>query len=252
MPSSEDERTLARAFALLARGNARAAASLARPLAYEVLRTRDRATGRRLVILAERATSTADRRGWGLYVHAVGGTSPVTVEIPHPLSDRHTELLGVALFRRAAAANLFIAGSERDADADGSSDVAHAPASVFREIGRAVARPGTTVVQVHGFARSNHSGYGDAVVSAGTSPATPSASAVGAALQNKGFATCVYDGSSCTALGATTNVEGADVRSRGGSFVHVELSAEIRSDPNRWRRAIAAVASALSRARAEA
>lgn len=252
-PSEAEAEALALAFAAASAGRAPQARALAQPLGYE-LRAATEPAG--AVILLEPAGRRAARsgsgpdaqpgHGWGLYVHAPGSRRPVVVEVTHPLADRGTARLGLELFTQAEARVLLVAGAHRGANADGSADVADTKASAFEAVHRVVARPGTVLVQLHGFDGGERPGeYGDVVLSSGTTRITPTVSGAADALRAAGFEVCEFDGERCSQLGATGNVQGDSARAAGAEFLHVELSGVLRDDPAVRRRAIAALAAAL-------
>src|SRR5262249_4382456 len=138
-PSAEQQAGMAAAFHAIEQGNITEAATLAAPFDYSVVRYTDSVTNRRLILLAERQNPDGSwPHAWGLYIHAVESPSPMTVEVAHPHADVDTELVGVDIFRAARSANLFVSGADRDAQADGSADVAHSTHSVFEAIHEAV------------------------------------------------------------------------------------------------------------------
>ena len=85
--------------------------------------------------------------------------------MPHPGSDRHTEQLGLALFRALPGAALLIAGAHRRA-ADGTADVAHQPDSMFHALATHLADRGADQLQLHGFDDDSLADH-DIVISAG-------------------------------------------------------------------------------------
>ena len=86
-----------------------------------------------------------------------------------------------------------------------------------------------TLVQVHGFA-SRESGV-EVVLSAGTKrPKADLLSRVQRALRPLGLGRIARFPDESTELGATTNVQGALVRARGGRFLHIEMSSGVRKN----------------------
>lgn len=223
------------AFSKLAAGDAIGAASVAGPLSYEVVRYTDLGTGRLLHLLQEKRTRSGSYvHAWGLYALSLEtSSSPLIVEVAHPLADLHTETQGVAAFRRGAGATaLLIAGAHRDANPGSVADVAHASGSVFHAIHLRAVSAGSRVYQPHGYGESTYSEY-DAVVSNGDIP-TPLVSEVGHALAASGFRTCVFDGvEACAKLAARSNVQGQHTRAAGAEFLHVETLTRVRQDPIR-------------------
>jgi hypothetical protein len=242
IPSESDRSRLARAFSAVRKGRLTRAAALARSLGYRVVRFTDRPTGRKLVLLADRPL---DRHGWGLYVHSPKSRSRVIVEIAHPKADIKSEKVGVETFRRANAADLFMAGAHRYAAPGGASDVAHEPGTVFYAINRVAISPRAIVFQPHGFdAEARTSQFGEIVVSSG-GPPTKLAESLAARLGALGYDTCLYRRGHCEGLGATTNVEGQAVSSVGGSFVHLEMARGLREKRASRERIASVVAKTL-------
>ncbi len=245
VPSRAQASAMASAFQAMRDGDLGKAAGLARPFGYTVQRFTDTATGRHLVVLAE--TQNADGswpHAWGLYVWSPDATSKLVVEVAHALDDINTPPIGVATFRLANAQALLVAGASRFADPNDVADVAHTPGTVFDAIHHTLLGPGVVVFQPHGFDTTAHFDYGDVVVSSGDFPPQPLARSMAGALRAAGFRVCLYDGSHCSALGATTNVEGASTREAGDQFVHVEMAAKIRNSPRLGRLVAEAVARA--------
>jgi hypothetical protein len=210
-PTPRQAAILAQSYRELRAGKLRRAAKRARPLGYGVVRYRDRATGRRLVMLIERRNP---RRGWGLYVHSPRSRSRLMVEVAHPRADLESEHVGVGIFRRANASDLFVAGAHRYASADGSSDAAHTRRAI--------------VLQPHGFDEGERGArYGEIVISSGEAP-TGVVNSLGARLTARGFKTCVYRTHTCEALGGTKNVQGQSARAAGALFIHLELAFRLR------------------------
>lgn len=227
-PTASERQTLVDAFLWIEAGDLVRAARLAGSLSYDVVDYSDTATGARLHVLRERTKDGRYPHAWGLYVRRAGSSSRLQIEAPHPLYDVNSELVAVTAFQAGLAAELFIAGSHRYANQDGSSDVAHNAASPFEAVHRAALEPGDRVYQPHGFAESSWPHYGDIVLSSGS--ATPGAlvSELGSAYAALAYATCIYDGTACVGLGGTTNVQGESTRARGGYFVHGEYARWIR------------------------
>jgi hypothetical protein len=246
-PTARERTEMTDAFRELVAGDIRAAADAAAPFGYSVVRYTDTATNRPLLILAERQGSDGRwPHAWGLYIHAPGSNSSVTVEVPHPVADINSEIVGTALFRAVEASNLFVAGAERNANRDGSADVAHNGHSVFQAIHDSILEREGIIVQPHGFeGTGSERSFGDFVVSSGSVPPDPVAAQVSSALGRAGFKVCLYDGTRCKSLGATTNVQGIAARAAGAHFIHLEMSPRIRDSSRLISRLADAVASIL-------
>lgn len=179
----------------------------------------------------------AGRRGGGAYVLRLASASTLIVQAPHTFFDEGTLPLGCELFARANAAAFFIETAHRyksaevDEDGDHPADVAHASDSLFQAATEGLLRAmrNVTLVQVHGFA-SRESGA-EIVLSAGTKrPTGDLLSRVQRALATLGLGRIARYPDESTELGATTNVQGALVRARGGRFLHAELSSGVRAN----------------------
>lgn len=246
-PGPEERARLSEAFRAVEAGDLSRAAAEAGPLDYSVVRYTDAATGRALVILAEHQRPDGSwPHGWGLFIHSPEASRSLVVEVPHPIFDVNTEIVGTELFRMADASDLLVAGAHREADASGAADVAHRADSMFEAIHEVLARPGAVIVQAHGFEDGGSEGqYGDAVLSSGTSIPGSLTLHVGDALSRAGYRVCVYDGVQCSLLGATTNVQGAFARRVGALFLHMELAPPLREVPSEADRLERTVAAAL-------
>lgn len=237
--------TLARSYRAARAGHALRAGRLAAPLGYAVQHLSD--GDQRALALAERpAAGGHPAHGWGLFVHAPAAPTDLVVEVVHPRADARTAGLGLRAFRATGAGDLLIAGAHREANDDGSADVAHASQSAFQAVHDALLHRGVTVLQLHGFDRARRSrSYRDAVVSDGTRDPSAIARSVARALRAAGLRVCLYRGERCAQLAATTNVQGVTTRRAGGAFVHLELAARPRRDPDLRDRVIGALVAAL-------
>lgn len=226
-PSSTQLSKISNAVGKMLDGKTSRAAQVAASVGLEVVEFHDAPAGVDLIVLRENAASGL--RGWGMFVLSPASVSDVSVEAPHPLADLNTEDLGVDVFRSANAKTLLVAGTHRRANADGSSDAAHAPSSFFQAAHDRALDDVAHVVQVHGFSHAKHPDLGDAVASSGTAPPAPTVLDVAHEFELVGMDTCVYDGHHCSELAGTTNVQGISTRNAGDEFVHVELTYEARS-----------------------
>jgi hypothetical protein len=100
-------------------------------LSMDVTAGTDPATDRRYSLATSRVDT--DRSSGLLAIDLTLPPPQVVVEVPHPGSDRHTERLGLALFRALPRAALLIAGAHRRA-AQGAADVAHQSDSMFHAL----------------------------------------------------------------------------------------------------------------------
>lgn len=175
------------------------------------------------------------REGAGLYVFRPKG-APICVQAPHIFFDEGTGEIALAVATQLKAACVFFNTLHRNtaSDAgDGAADVAHAESSLFLSategLLQAVRWP---IVQLHGFGRETLPPGTLAVVSEGSKappkggPGARMRSALEAAL---GQGTVRQFGVDAKELGATSNVEGERARRAGAPFLHIEMSASLRS-----------------------
>lgn len=158
------------------------------------------------------------------------------VQAPHTFFDERTLPLGCEMFARANAAAFFIDTAHRykaaasDEAGNNPADVAHAADSMFQAATQGVLRAmqNVSLVQLHGFA-SRESGFA-VVLSAGTKrPKGDLLWRVQSALRPLGLGPIARFPDESSELGATTNVQGALVRARGGRFLHIEMSSAVRA-----------------------
>lgn len=230
LPSDRQASAFTRALDKVRNGDVDGARRLAEPLGYMIRVVTDTGDGRALAVLADQP-SDSRYRGWGLYVVALEVATPLTVEVTHPVHDMLTPQLGVEAFRFGKGRLLAIAGTHRYANDEGTSDTAHEASTMLARVDEVWTGPETVVLQPHGFEAANFPPeYGDVVVSSGVAPPSRVSVAVTLALEEEGFDACLYDGTSCAGLGATTNVQGAVTREVGADFLHLEISRGIRDD----------------------
>ena len=231
-PTTEQLATVEQAMMTLCRDGNRAE-KLLEPLGYAVTAFKDEAFGGgALHLIREDVEAGVGRRGWGLYVIDCDADTAPVVEVPHPVSDKGTEQLGLDLFAQADAGAFLLAGSKRGPDG-APSDVAHAPASMFSTVHGGLLTRSRQIVQMHGFATVNHEDLPQqAVVSSGSTDLKHGdlSRAVSDALSAAGVSVCLFSaGKTCSGLGATKNVQGKSTRDAGAWFVHVELDEDTRA-----------------------
>jgi hypothetical protein len=228
LPTAAEVRVMRSALQASVAGRLADAQGYAGSVSYTVEAITDAATGQRLFVVAP--TDTAAARGWGLFIVAPRTHRRLVVEVPHPIYDQNTAATGLAAFHAGHGAALLVAGAHRYSGDGDTFDVAHDPRTMFAAASQVLAGQGDIVLQPHGFSSSSHPGYAPIVLSAGTSSVPGPVTRLSTAFEADGFSTCVYDGSRCSALGATTNVEGDSARAAGATFVHLEMSEKIRDD----------------------
>ncbi|MBI4369945.1 MAG: hypothetical protein HY547_06925 [Elusimicrobia bacterium] len=222
------------------------AADIASRHGYEIIRFNDRSSSQRSIMLFEKRNPNGSwQRAWGLYFFAPDSPGHIIAEAPHPLFDINTDQAAVEVFRTGKAVALMIAGAHRQANSDGSADVARSPGSVFQAIHQRLLEPGIIVYQPHGFNQKNYPRYGEIVVSAGVPSPTDLQKKVVRDLLEIGFHPCLFDGIACKQLGARENVQGISTWKMGSDFIHTEINFDIRTDPERLRLLMNAIANTL-------
>lgn len=225
-PAAGERERLTRGVGRLLDGDAAGAQDLLTPLGLTVTRLTDTDSGRRYdEIAATRPGGEAAR--WGrLYLTA---DSPVrwNVQVPHPVSDRDTERLGVRLLEDTPAGSLVVAGAHRRAGRSGAADVAHREDSAFHAVVVELQKRGVPGLQLHGFAQTSDRPY-EAVVSGGAAQ-SPSGQAFALAdrLEANGLRVCRGWSARCP-LEGTENVQGRSAERRHAGFLHLELAPDVR------------------------
>ena len=225
----------------LAAADTTGAADLFGRIGMQVSVGTDGATGRRHALAASRPGTD---RSWGMI--AIDLTSPrpeVVVEVPHPGSDRHTERLGLALFRALPRGALLIAGAHRRA-ARGTADVAHQPDSMFHALANHLAGHGASQLQLHGFHDDSLDGD-DVVVSAGAGSSTQYTGPMADALSAAGFGVCRAWTERCGSLEGRTNAQGIEAAAHGQPFLHIEINRSTRDDEQRSAALVRTIATTL-------
>jgi hypothetical protein len=202
------------------------------------------------------------RAGGGAVVVRVDAPpGPATILMaPHGFFDLGTERIALAMlvegrdWPRVLIVNTVHRYLDRDGvrrrRADSPADPCHNPRHLVAVATTAAldALPGAEVVQLHGFGDSDEDAGGPpvaAIVSGGVKEApTPRSREVAERLRRELGVEVALFPVDTDRLGATTNVQGREVRARGrDGFVHVEMSAALRQrlrDDPAARRALAA------------
>lgn len=175
------------------------------------------------------------QKGWGLYVFRVDSTSNIIVEAPHPLYDRRTPSVALEIYRALDARALLIAGAHRNANSDGSADVAHAAESIFQSVHITLtqeilpASGDAIILQIHGFHSGKHDGYPQVVFGFGET-AEPEevdlAQRLINALSKQGISAGLCSENALQDLCAKKNVQGSATNE--GVFIHMELDESLR------------------------
>ena len=194
-------------------------------------------------------------RGWGsLILRENPKWSSLNIQVPHPLYDRSSLELGRFLFENKEANSILIAGAHRhnitlsEGEIYGDADVAHYRENIFHVISNVMASsPKDLTVQIHGFALENHPDFPsdppvDVIISDGYEVMKDggSAASVSWRLENTAFEVRRCN-ETWQNLCGTDNVQGQDINQDGGSrgsFIHFEVSDDIRNDPDKRSRLV--------------
>lgn len=233
IPTDQERADFAELIPVLGSGNLARAVHLAAENNYTLNYYEDRGDDKAVnYLLRER---TPIQKGWGLYVFRVNSTSNIIVEAPHPLYDRHSPSVALDIYRALDARALLIAGAHRNANSDGSADVAHAAKSIFQSVHLALiqeiqaASADAIILQIHGFHTSKHEGYPQVVFGFGETVEPEEldlAENIKNALSKEGVRAGLCGGNALQDLCATTNVQGS--AAYDGIFIHMELDEKLR------------------------
>jgi hypothetical protein len=175
------------------------------------------------------------QKGWGLYAFRADSTSNIIIEAPHPRYDRRTSSVALDIYRALDARALLIAGAHRNANSDGSADMAHVTESIFQSVHVALSQEmqaeseEVIILQIHGFHTSKHAGYPRAVFGFGAKiqPAELAlAQRLEAALAEQEINVGLCTGDVWQDLCGTTNVQASTTD--GVVFIHIELDEKMR------------------------
>jgi hypothetical protein len=172
----------------------------------------------------------ATERSWGLIALPLGRTPRLLVEVPHPNADYDTEDVGLAVLSAVPDAVYLQAGAHRRAD-DERADVAHEEDSLFHAVAVDLStRLRLPQLQLHGFGERDDLDA-DIVLGGGPGDPAPQVAALADRLESAGLDVCRAWTQRCSELEGRTNVQGIAAAQAGLPFAHVEMSADIRSDP---------------------
>ncbi|MFF2656822.1 hypothetical protein ACFVUH_05605 [Kitasatospora sp. NPDC058032] len=238
-PDADQRRAVADGVVRTLDGRPDEAGRLLAGVGYRLTEFTEAVSGRRTAEIAD--ASGADPRGWGRIYLDLSTPAGWSAQVPHPVSDSRTEILGAELFRQAPGGVLVLAGAHRRAGTDGSADVAHRSDTVFAAVVEALATRGLPGLQLHGFDEGSLPGT-DAVVSSGAGTAGEAAERTAAALEAAGLVVCRPWQQKCGQLAGTTNVGGRFAAGLGVTWLHVELANALRTDPARRAEVVEALA----------
>jgi hypothetical protein len=227
-PGDSQLEQLASGVGHLLDGDAAEAERQLSPLGLGVTRLTDTDSGRRYdEIAALRPKGEAAR--WGRLYLTADSDVRWNVQVPHPISDRDTEKLGLRLLENTPSGSLVVAGAHRRAGRSDAADVAHREDSAFHTMVVELQKRGVPGLQLHGFAESSERPY-EAVVSGGSAQSTSGeASALADRLEADGLRVCRGWEARCP-LEGRTNVQGMSAERRHAGFLHVELAPDARDD----------------------
>ncbi|SCF87745.1 hypothetical protein GA0115255_1096726 [Streptomyces sp. Ncost-T6T-2b] len=229
-PGEEQRERLAKAVGSLLSGDAQGAERRLAPLGLGVTRLTDTDSGRRYDEIA--ATGPGESARWGRVYLNADSTVRWNAQVPHPVSDRDTEDLGIRLLEQNPGGALVIAGSHRRAGGNGEADVAHREDSAFHTIVVELQKRGVPGVQLHGFTDSSDRPW-DAVVSTGAVETAPAeVVALADRMDDDGLRVCRAWEARCP-LEGRSNVQGRSAEREHAGFVHVELARHARADGGR-------------------
>ncbi|QKV92061.1 hypothetical protein HUT19_10155 [Streptomyces sp. NA02950] len=213
---------------------------------YGVRTVRLAGSGRRVAQVTGTGGRGASRRGWGEVYVDLSSRVRWSAQVPHPVSDQHTELMGAELFSRAPGGVLVLAGATRHAGKGNTADVAHREDSVFDAVCAALAARRIPGIQVHGFADDSSPGN-DVVVSPGPGRAGALVREAAHLLFADGFEVCRAWRRDCGELEGTTNVQARTAAAHDVSFLHIETSRSVRDSPRARSRMVHALARTAGR-----
>lgn len=224
-PDRGERERLAAGVGHLLAGDTEDAKRLLAKVGLGVTRLTDTASGRRYDEIAAVRSGAAEH--WGrLYLNADSALR-WNVQVPHPVADQDTELLGVRLLEDTPGGALVLAGAHRKAGRGGAADVAHREDSAFHTMIVELQKHGVPGLQVHGFAQTSRRPY-EAVVSTGAARSVlVETSALADRMAAHGLRVCRAWSARCPVEG-TTNVQGRAAQRQHAVFVHVELAPRAR------------------------
>ncbi|MEU4728921.1 hypothetical protein [Streptomyces sp. NPDC023588] len=246
-PTDRERQAFTRAVAQLLDGDPEHARAGLAEIDFDLRTVTDAASGRRYAEVADAASESGHTtRGWGRVYVNLDGPARWSVQVPHPVADARTELLGARVLRGAPGGVLVLAGAHRDAGEDGEADVAHREDSVFHAVVDELTRRNLPGVQLHGFADESFPGR-DAVVSTGRGDsAVADAEQLTAALRRDGLDVCTAYSARCK-LAGRENEQGQAAADRRSRFLHVELNRKVRDDDAQLHRAAASITTLTER-----
>lgn len=226
-PDDTQRERVAEGVGHLLDGDTAQAERLLTPLGLKLTRLTDTESGRRYDEIAAARPGRAAR--WGRLYMTADSDVRWNAQVPHPVSDRDTEHLGVRLLEDNPGGSLVVAGAHRRAGRGDAADVAHREDSLFHAIVVELQKRNIPGVQLHGFGKDSDHPY-EAVLSTGAARSTlTEAAALADGMQADGLRVCRGWSARCP-LEGTTNVQGKAAERHHATFLHVELSPDARGD----------------------
>jgi hypothetical protein len=194
------------------------------PLGFTVVSGLDSESGRPFTLAFSEAPP--GDRAWAAVLVDAAEPTRMIIGCPHPVFDRASERLGLALWRRSPGSLLLVAGAHREAGA-GLADPRDHPGSLFHRIAVLLLGAGLPHLQVHGFADASAPGV-DVVLSPGPTTAGVPITRMADSLAGQDLPVVRAWQTPMPNLDGTTNIQGRAAALAGAVFVHVELSASAR------------------------
>lgn len=170
------------------------------------------------------------RRSWGTYVFYLGDDKTnFAMEIPHPVTEVNTSVIGIKAFIDSQASFFLLSGSRRGAGP--GSDVTLNPDSVFEAIHEEVTTSESPPIsiQIHGF---NNRRYPEIVLTSGSPVVISAMDQLVARLLDENFTVGIYDGVQYDHCGATQNVQAIYTNSIGNDFIGIFLNRIVHNSYN--------------------
>jgi len=177
------------------------------------------------------------KRGWGLYLFRKTAAQKIVIEAPHPVADENTSAVALDLYRALKAKTLLIAGTHRDANANGLADPTHTVDTIFQAVHTTLyniaAQPDNELIflQIHGYSAKEHPDTPQVVIGfnwQNDSEKDLLLHKIVDALQQNKITVGVCNDNKYQGLCGTSNVQRQ--ATQGGIFIHLELSKTLRLD----------------------
>lgn len=241
VPTRQERQAFTHALALLLDGDPEGARAQLIRMGFSLNILRDSTNGRRYAEVAEDASGPiGDYRGWGRVYVDLDHPVRWSVQVPHPVADARTELLGARTMREAPGGVLVLAGAHRNAGKAGAADVAHRADSLFHSVVEELTRRKFPGIQLHGFADESFIGYDAVVSTAAGNMAQADAQRLAIALRSDGLSVCGAHLDRCK-LAGTENEQGLLAAKEKVRFLHVELNRRVRGEDTRLNQTAASL-----------